>query len=418
MLMKGLEQFAGKRVLLLQGPMGPFFWRLRNDLTEAGARVFKVNFNAGDWFFYPRDAINYRGSMEDWPDSFERLIERLGIDIVLLYGDCRPMHRAAHSIAIQYGLKIGVFEEGYVRPDYITLERFGVNGYSLLPQSPEFYHWEAPRIPEEQDVGNSFWRWMAFTILYDLMGALGKPWFRRYQHHRPFTLLEGLPWIRSAWRKAKYLWLERGVQEQLTGEWRQRYFLVPLQVFNDTQITVHADSGVAQFIENTLLSFARHAPAGTLLVFKHHPMDRGYCDYADLIRRVAERVGVTARVRYIHDQHLPTLLRHTRGVVLVNSTVGLSALFHGAPTKVCGNAFYNIPGLVYQGALDDFWEAAPKAKPDRKLFKKFRAHLIARTQINGSYYRKLKQSGTHSGLIWGNRTPVVEQPNLQTLEFE
>ena len=51
MLSEGLEQFSGKRVLLLQGPVGPFFALLAQDLREAGAEVFKVNFNAGDCLF-------------------------------------------------------------------------------------------------------------------------------------------------------------------------------------------------------------------------------------------------------------------------------------------------------------------------------------------------------------------------------
>jgi len=84
-----------------------------------------------------------------------------------------------------------------------------------------------------------------------------------------------------------------------------------------------------------------------------------------LIKKLASAAGIAARVHYIHDQHLPTLLEQVRGVVLVNSTVGLSALHHGAPTKVCGHALYDIPGLTYQGTLDQFWSVAPGARPDR-----------------------------------------------------
>lgn len=51
MLAGGLAQFAGKRVLLLQGPVGPFFARLTAELRPVNATVYKVNFNAGDWLF-------------------------------------------------------------------------------------------------------------------------------------------------------------------------------------------------------------------------------------------------------------------------------------------------------------------------------------------------------------------------------
>ena len=41
-----------RRVLLLQGPIGPFFRRLARFLEQHGTDVFKINFNAGDALFY------------------------------------------------------------------------------------------------------------------------------------------------------------------------------------------------------------------------------------------------------------------------------------------------------------------------------------------------------------------------------
>lgn len=400
MLRCGLDQFQGRRVLLLQGPVGPFFARLAQDLHQAGAQVFKVNFNAGDWFYYPRGAINYRGTMEDWPNWLDDLIHRLDIDVVYLFGDCRPIHLAASFVVSQYQIEIGVFEEGYVRPDYVTLERFGVNGFSRRSRDPDDYL-DEPAMPKRRAVGNAYWTMVRCSFWYFLMGSLGKPWFRHYRHHRPLSLLEALPWLRSVWRKQWYRWVERDAQKNLTGPGRSPFFLVPLQVHNDAQISNHSDfEAVEHFIEDTLQSFAKHAPANALLVFKHHPMDRGYRDYTALIKRLTQPLGMARRVHYIHDQHLPTLLDHACGVVVVNSTVGLSALYHGAPTKVCGNALYDIPGLCYQGTLDQFWHAAPSAKPNPLLFKRFQDHLIAKTQLNGSFYKPFNLPGSWAGLIW------------------
>ena len=73
MIAEGINAFRNKRILLLQGPLGPFFRRLASDLEGVGAEVFKVNFNGGDWLFYPSKSINYRGGIEDWPEFFERL---------------------------------------------------------------------------------------------------------------------------------------------------------------------------------------------------------------------------------------------------------------------------------------------------------------------------------------------------------
>jgi len=120
-----LPSFAGKRVLFLQGPVGPFFWNLAKDLQRKGAEVFKFNFNAGDWLFYPRGANAFRGDLSKWPDVLEAFMRDHHIDVVLLFGDCRPVHACVRGLAQELGCALGVFEEGYLRPDYVTFEPVG-----------------------------------------------------------------------------------------------------------------------------------------------------------------------------------------------------------------------------------------------------------------------------------------------------
>ena len=173
----------------------------------------------------------------------------------------------------------------------------------------------------------------------------------------------------------------------LTRALHKRFFLVPLQISVDSQVRQHSDfRSVAQFIRHVVSSFAARAPADVALVIKHPPLGRGFHDYARLIRRLREEFGLGQRLLYIHDQHLPTLLESMRGAVVINSTVGLSALSHDAPVKVCGVAIYDIQGLTFQGSLDDFWQGADSFRPDPDLLRRFRAYLIERTQINGSFY--------------------------------
>lgn len=399
---QGICAFRGKRVLLLQGPVGPFFRRLSKDLTQAGAQVYKVNFNGGDWLFYPTCAMNFREQMEDWPIYFEALLNRLNIDVVMLFGDCRAIHQVAHKIANQRGLEIGVFEEGYIRPDYVTLERFGVNNHSQIPRSPEFY---LSRPINSMDrirrVGNTYWYAVCWSVLYYFVAGLLKPLFRHYRHHRPLTWLEAFPQIRSLWRKAKYAIKEWNALAYLTGEFNGRYFLAPLQVHNDAQVLVHSDfDSVAHFIVDLMTSFAQHAPHETILVIKHHPMDRGYHDYSKLIRVLANKLGLKDRCIYVHDQHLPTLLQYARGGVVINSTVGLSALHHEIPLKVCGDAIYDMPGLTYQGALDDFWQNAQQSKPERLLMHAFKGYLAEYSQLNGSFYKRLPRTLAATGVRW------------------
>jgi capsular polysaccharide export protein len=388
--------------LLLQGPLGPFFQRLARDLEWAGAKVCKVNFNGGDWLFYRR-GIPFRGQMEEWPAFFEKLLTEREIDVVLLFGDCRPMHSIAYEIASRRGVDIGVFEEGYIRPDYITFEQYGVNFNSTLSQIPEEYQF-APSVPavESERVGNTIWYAALWAILYYLAGTLLWPIFPHYRHHRPLHLLEGLIWVRSVWRKWYYVLKERGLEQMLVQPpLSLNFFLVPLQVHNDAQISIHSEFvSVEDFIRETICSFAAQAPEGTFLVIKHHPMDRGYHDYKRFIRQCSRQNNVDKRVFYLHDQHLPTLLLHARGVIVINSTVGFSALYHNTPVKVCGRALFDLPGLTFHGSLDSFWTKATECKIDQDFYNRFRAYLIEHSQLNGSFYKRLNVPGSSAGLHW------------------
>lgn len=394
-----------KQVLMLQGPMGPFFRRFACDLEKAGAQVHKINFNGGDLLFYPWRSTSYRGSFDDWPVFFEKIIVDKGIDMVLLFGDCRPMHRVAHAIASRHNLEIGVFEEGYVRPDYITFELSGTNGHSKIPRTADFYRdVQLHGNPPEKHVGKTYWYIVLWAILYYMVSVLLWPVFRKYRHHRPLTLAEMFPWIRSGWRKLYFREKERGIEEKLTGSLSGNYFLVPLQVHNDSQLRVHSGfDSIRDFIEKVVYSFQKYAPSETVLVIKHHPLDRGYFDYTRLLKRLAAEYALQNRIFYIHDQHLPTLLEHARGVVVINSTVGLSALDHNKPLKVCGSALYDIQGITFQGGLDEFWKEAPAFLVDRDLFERFRRYLITQTQLNGSFYKKLSRNGNAAGIAWDCR---------------
>ena len=125
-----------RRFLFLQGPHGPFFHRLARMLEAAGARVWRVGFNAGDraFWFGAAGYIPYRGTPEAWPDALEAILSDHAITDIVLYGDTRPIHAQAVAAARARGLTVHVFEEGYLRPFWVTYERGGSNGHSRLMQ--------------------------------------------------------------------------------------------------------------------------------------------------------------------------------------------------------------------------------------------------------------------------------------------
>ena len=90
-----------------------------------------------------------------------------------------------------------------------------------------------------------------------------------------------------------------------------RFFVVPLQVFNDSQVRVHSDfSSVRNFLLHVLTSFSFHAPQNTSLLIKHHPMDRGFIDYGKVIKHFIKRhPKLKGSIHYVHDVPRPDIPR-------------------------------------------------------------------------------------------------------------
>lgn len=375
-----------RSLLLLQGPNGPFFARLRDLLTAKGCQVTKVNFNGGDDIFYRGgDIVRFTEPMVMWESFLRNLLVKFRIDAIVVFGTSRRHHRIAGRIAESLGIAYWAFEEGYVRPDYITLERGGVNADSPLAPLAISNIAKLNNPEKPRKFQHSFRRMALYSFWYFAGGMYGARRYPHYRHHKRFGLQELGQWVRAAYRKQLYRWQESRLREGLLASDHPHFFLVALQVYNDSQIRVHSPwRRIEDFIEWTIYSFAYHAPGDSVLVFKHHPMDRGHTDYAATIEACVARFGARGRIVYIHDAHLPSLLHRCMGLVTVNSTTGLQALFHRVPVIALGRCFYAKPGLTYQGSLDAFWN--DPGAVDMSVYARFRNYLVRVSQINSSFY--------------------------------
>jgi capsular polysaccharide export protein len=239
------SQAGPRRFLFLQGIATLFFARLAQRLVGLGQGVYRVNFNAGDRLFWDLPgAVDYRDRPEAWPAFFEACLKQWGITDLVLFGDWRPLHAQAISIASWRGLRVHVFEEGYVRPHWITLERGGVNRNSSLSRDPEWYRMQAQGLPAWRqpapihgdflpravmDVGYHAWRWlMSWRFPY-------------YQSHLPVSpFREYWGWIGRFLRHGLQDRQRARLFQELAG---RRFFLYPLQLDTDSQLRLHSDFG-------------------------------------------------------------------------------------------------------------------------------------------------------------------------------
>ena len=397
-----VQPLAERNILLLQGLMGPLFRRLGEVLRRDGYGVHKVNFNGGDRLFWRLpNGIDYRGRLEDWPAALRQLIVDRKITDVLLFGDCRPIHMAAIALCREMHVPVHVFEEGYIRPDWVTLELGGVNGHSTLPRDPAWYRAKAsalPPAPEHAGVPSSFRRRATEALIYNTADVLSRSHYPHWENHRPWhPLVEGMGWVRRLSRRKAAAQRAQAVLATLANS-EAPYMLFPLQLDSDAQIRLHSSfAGIADALRMVITSFASHAPPELRLVIKEHPLDNGVRDWRLEAKTLAALHGVTDRIDYLEGGDIMPLSLRSKGMVTINSTSGTLALAQGIPVIALGQAVYDIEDITFQGRLNDFWR--DPGKPDPATFAAFRRVLIDRCLVAGGFFSEEALTKLTEGII-------------------
>lgn len=389
----GMQTSAkGHRFLFLQGPHGPFFQRLGRMLAAAEAEVWRVGFNRGDRAFWTTSGnyIAYKGNQQDWPLTFRQIVAAKEITDIVVYGDTRPLHAQAVAAARALGLTVHVFEEGYLRPHWVTYERGGANGHSRLMQMTIAQMKDA-LAQSDMELPDAPARWgdmrqhMFWGALYHWFVMTGFWDYRNFRPHR--TLTVGQEFLLYLKRLA-LLPLHRAERLMATLRIQQGgfpYHLVLLQLEHDSSFQMHSPfRTMAEFLTVVVDGFAKGAAAHHHLVFKAHPLEDGRVPVARTIRELAAKYGVADRVHFVRGGKLARLLNHARTAVTVNSTAAQQVLWRGLPLKVFGAAVYAKPEFVSNQSLPEFF--AHPTRPDSRAYRDYRHYLLETSQIPGGFY--------------------------------
>jgi len=375
--------------LFLQGPCTFFYDHLSNRIANEGHSVHRVYFCSGDVLYGTNSTATwFRGHFEELTPFLDELYRRFGITDQILFGDRRSVHRPAVAHGKACGVRTHVFEEGYFRPFWVTLEREGVNGHSLLPRDPDWYWETGGRLAEPAPVvafHSPFYKRALHDVAYHVAGLANPLLFPHYRTHAGVTApVEYAGYVRR-FALLRLFGVRERQRARAIAQSGRPYYVLPLQLNTDAQIRDHSRfEDMGEVIEYVMESFAHNAPVDAMLVIKNHPLDQGLMPYARIIRACAQRFELERRVAYLEDGDIVALFARAHGVVTVNSTAGILALEQGVPTFTLSDPIYNLPGLTGQMPLDAFWrEAAP---PDREVFARFRRCVIHATQINGGFY--------------------------------
>ena len=383
---------SDRTFLFLQGPHGPYFHRLGRMLGAAGATVWRVGFNRGDRAFWPtaQTYIPFKAEPEAWPETFRRIVAQKNVTDIVLYGDTRPIHAVAVTAAKALGLTVHVFEEGYLRPHWVTYERGGSNGNSRLmslsiaqmqqalaqsdmelPDAPA--HWGDMR---QHMFWGALYHWFVLTGFWD---------YRNFRPHRALTVSQE---FLLYCRRLVLLPLHRF--RRMVATYRIKYggfpyHLVLLQLEHDASFQMHSPfSSMTEFLALVVEGFAKGAAPHHHIVFKAHPLEDGRVPVAREIARLAAQHGVSSRVHFVQGGKLAQLLNHARTAVTVNSTAAQQVLWRGLPLKVFGAAVYAKPDFVSTQSLPDFF--AQPTRPDSRAYRDYRHYLLETSQVPGGFY--------------------------------
>ena len=382
-----------KSFLFLQGPHGPFFHDLAKSIGESGVKIAKIGFNEGDRFFW-RDRKSFV-AFTDPQDTWQQYIRDYlasGVTDLVVYGDTRPLHQIAIDEATKLGVRIHCFEEGYLRPYWVTYERGGVNGHSrLMDLSVEQMREALQFIDNDQPEAPARWGDMRQHIL---LGAIYH-WhilFRNYRF-KNFKTHRDSPVRHEFWLHFKRL-LTRPLYALKRWQATQRikrngfvYHLSLLQLGHDASIRSHSDfTNMPDFMEVCVKAFAANAPTHHHLVFKSHPLEDDRQSLNKVAENLAEEHGVSGRVHFVRGGKLAELLDFARSVVTINSTAAQQALWRGLPVMALGAGVFCKPEFTSQQSLEEFFEE-PK-KPDLSAYRDYRQYLLMTSQITGGFYSR------------------------------
>jgi capsular polysaccharide export protein len=381
-----------RKILLLQGPVGPFFKELQEKLREVGYSVKRVLFNFGDSLFASgQSCVRFTGTLDAWKSWLQFEILQNRPDCIVLFGSSRPAHKMARHLADQFGIQVLSLEEGYLRAGYITAEQGGNNQHSPLVA------WKHDaRMPsdigkriESKPMRSSFAVMSLWGATYYLARDLLSRRTDEELFHRPreSVLTLSWRWFAQMQRRAAAWITEIPLRRALHRN--PGFILVPLQVSNDSQIQLAARGWTTcRLVNQCLMALAQTNPHQTC-VFKLHPLERFNNKITRMIDQRARSLGIDQKnYKILHTGRIGDLTAHSSGMVLINSTSGFSALHHGVPLLVLGDAIYRHEEIATIGKdqkdIVDFCRLRQSKSPE--AIAAFFEAVKSQSLLSGDFY--------------------------------
>ena len=394
-----------RKVLLLQGPVGPFFKNLQIQLETNNINTKRITFHAADALFsYRSKTVRFKRCAFEWKQWLRTELKLGKYDCVVLFGSERPAHLIAREVALGIGCPVIALEEGYLRSGFITCELSHNN-----ESQSRFMHWQSSGTINDRSVRphksykNSLGMIALWSAVYYFIREVTQHTGDTELHHRKTSgiIKETISWICHFIRRKIAKYTERNLIKSLFENYEQNYILVPLQVPTDIQMQRHARGWNNERLVSECLRALQNNAGNQSIVFKTHPLDQNSHKLEKMIKIEAKALGVNQAVFIVKSSNLSELTQHSSGMIVINSTSAFSALHHNKPVLVLGDAIYRHSDIVTLGKISDDIRQFVQRRSTKSFanVNKFLIYVKSHSLVAGDFYNLRSQKTTTSNVI-------------------
>lgn len=348
--------------------------------------------------------MRFDGTPPEWANWLEAELGRHRPDAIILFGCNRPPHRVAREIAEAAGIPVLSLEEGYLRSGYVSCEAGGNNMHSPMAR------WRPRRAfarpgqagPAPCSSRFSFAAMCLWGAIYYLLRDLASKPSEEPLFHRGRERIVPLAFTWTAHMLGRIV---ARLTEYPTRRSLRRapgYLLIPLQVASDSQLQLAARGWTTERLVDAVLQAAGRSATGLRFVFKLHPLELRSSRASRMIRRKARQFGVPRKqVTILRSGRIGDLTAGSSGMIVINSTSAFSALHHGIPVLVLGEAVFRHREIVTIGEdeADVARFLSVRRAKSRAQIGDFLAGLKAQSLIPGGYYGRAERKAAVAGII-------------------
>jgi capsular polysaccharide export protein len=342
--------------------------------------AYTVEFNKKNK--YKISINNLKTTAQKYLFYLEELRKDVSLELIIIWNDTFLFDALAKAFAIKNQIPYRVFEAGLFRPNTITIDPIGVNANNSVPRKRSFY--EDVNINEKEinnirmidiDLPNSSASYIHNRFVDFVCTKTGRQEDTRIIYESMFNKI-----LRRLKSKAS--------SNKMSISMKNEYIFVPFQVKDDSQIIQNSPIfksmfDLVSFLVSEIKIWNKNNNDNLHIVFKEHPADT--TNYHNLYQKFSSNDNVI----FLREGDTQELIRNSKLVITINSTVGLEAIGQFKKVLTLGEAFYNIEGIaVHCKVPSEFQQCLNKAISngiDDRLINNFLSYLRNEYQLVGNW---------------------------------